>query len=271
MVAQVKELFFSLAGISLKRKLFWFVELLGDFLLPPRCPLCRSRLDRNGQLCPPCWHSLNLITAPCCDRLGIPFALPDPFAQASDTKLVSARAIAHPPGYDHARAAVLYNDPARQLVHGFKYRDRHDFAGIMAQLMANAGREILENADIIVPIPLHWTRLWSRRFNQSALLASRVAKLSDIPVFLDGLERIRSTRRQVGLTGYQRQKNVAGAFSVSAKLRTCLAGSRIVLIDDVLTTGATVEAATRSVRHAGARQVDVLTFATVAETIEGAI
>ncbi|MBZ0215137.1 MAG: ComF family protein [Fimbriimonadaceae bacterium] len=245
--------------------------LAGNFLLPPQCPVCRARIEVNGLLCPACWQSLDFIAAPYCDRMGIPFALIDPSARPENIRTTSARAIANPPAYDRARAAVLYNDPARRLVHGFKYRDRHDFVAIISRLMSQAGQDILRNADLLVPVPLHWTRLWHRRFNQSALLAGQISKLSGIPVDFDGLRRVKPTRRQVGLTAGQRRRNVSGAFAVSGDLSSRVSGYHVVLIDDVLTSGATVETAAKTLRHAGAGKVDVLTFALVAEVIEGAI
>lgn len=248
-----------------------FASVAGNFVLPPQCPICRARIDQASLLCPSCWQSLDFIAPPYCDSLGIPFALIDPSTSLGSSQTVSARAIANPPPYDRARAAVLYSDPARHLVHGFKYRDRHDFIAIVARLMAQAGQDILTDADRLIPVPLHWIRLWRRRFNQSALLAKQVSNLTGVPVDLDGLKRIKPTRQQVGLTSTQRRRNVSGAFAISPDIQRPISGQHIVLIDDVLTSGATVEAATQTLRKAGARKVDVLTFALVAEVIEGAI
>ena len=235
-----------------------------DFLLPPQCPVCRARLENSGQLCPGCWQTLDMIAPPYCDRLGIPFALP------GSGKPVSARALANPPEYDRARAAVLYNDPARRLVLGLKYRDRHDYIAIMVRMMVSAGGELLKDADLILPVPLHWTRLWSRRFNQSVQLASAISRITHIPVLLTGLDRIRRTPRQVGLTGQQRRRNVSGAFVVRDQAVPMISRRRVILVDDVLTTGATVEACAQVLRKSGAARVDILTFALVEDPIEGA-
>jgi len=205
-----------------------------------------------------------MIAPPYCDRLGIPFVLP------GSGPGISALAQADPPAYDRARAAVLYSEPARRLVLGFKYRDRHDYIAIMAQMMTAAGSDLLNEADFLIPVPLHWTRLWSRRFNQAAMLARAISRRSGVPVDPMGLARVRRTSHQVGLTGNQRRKNVSGAFVVSEAVRPAISDRRIILVDDVLTTGATVEACTRALRKAGAAQVDVLTFALIAEPIEGA-
>lgn len=236
-----------------------------DFVLPPQCPVCKSVIQDQGNLCGACWMSLNIVSAPVCDRLGVPFALP------ASPGTVSLEAQTNPPVYGRARCAVLFNEPARQLVHGLKYRDRHDYALPMARMMVQAGQELLIEADVIIPIPLHWRRLWSRRFNQSQQLAEHVGRLIDKPLLLDGLTRTRATPRQVGLTYGQRKRNVTGAFSVMPLKQEEIRGRGIVLIDDVLTTGATANAASRALLKAGAARVDVLIFAQVAEIIEAAI
>lgn len=238
---------------------------LVDFLLPPQCAACGARIDAHGALCGACWRSLRFIAPPYCQRLGIPFAV-DPGFPA-----VSARATSDPPDYDRARAAVLFDDVSRAMIHALKYRDRHDLARMMAGLMARAGGELLADATLIVPVPLHRGRLWSRRFNQAALLARIVADEADRPFVPDALIRTRPTAHQVGLTADQRRRNVAGAFAVSAGWAGRFKGQRICLVDDVLTTGATAEACARVARRAGAERVDALTFARVAQVIEAPI
>ncbi len=140
-----------------------------DIALPPLCPACREPVDGNG-LCAPCWSKLTLIARPYCERLGIPFAY-DP-----GPGVLSMEAIADPPAYHRARAAVRYDDVARKLVHALKYGDRLDLAPTMGRWMARAGGELLADADALIPVPLHWRRLWARRFNQSALLARVIAQ-----------------------------------------------------------------------------------------------
>ena len=238
---------------------------LVDFLLPPQCAACGGRIDAHGHVCGACWRSLRFISAPYCQRLGIPFAV-DPGFPA-----VSARAASDPPDYDRARAAVLFDDVSRAIIHALKYRDRHDLARMMAGLMANAGAELLADAPLILPVPLHRGRLWSRRFNQAALLARFIAEAAGHPFVPDALARTRPTAHQVGLTAEQRRRNVAGAFAVRADWASRFKGQRICLIDDVLTTGATVEACARVARRAGAERVDALTFARVAQVIEAPI
>lgn len=209
--------------------------------------------------------TLDLVELPVCDRLGIPFALP------AKPGTVSAGAEAAPPVFARARCAVLYNEPARQLVHGLKYRDRSDYALPMARMMFRAGHELLDGADIIMPVPLHARRLWSRRFNQSLQLAAHLSRFADVPLMYDGLSRTRATPQQVGLSDTQRKRKVANAFSVSARHVPVIRGHRVVLIDDVLTTGATANAASRALLRAGANNVDVLVFAQVAEILQAAI
>ncbi len=228
-----------------------------DFALPPLCPSCRAPLGDGMGLCAECWSKLSFIEPPFCARLGIPFTY-DP-----GPGLLSMQAIADPPAYDRSRAAVRYDDIARTLVHAFKYGDRLDFAPVMGRWMARAGRELLEGADALVPVPLHWRRLWARRFNQSAALAMEISGASGIPVVHDSLKRVRATVQQVGLSKTERAENVQGAFRVSGEGKAGIAGRRLVLVDDVLTSGATVDTCARALLRAGAAHVDVLVFARV--------
>jgi ComF family protein len=228
-----------------------------DVALPPLCPSCREPLGDGAGLCAACWSKLSLIEPPYCVRLGIPFVY-DP-----GPGLLSMEAIANPPAYQRARAAVRYDEVAKALVHGFKYGDRLDLAPMMGRWMARAGRELLTGADGLVPVPLHWRRLWARRFNQSAALAGAISAVSGVPVLHGPLKRVRATRQQVGLSQAQRAENVQGAFRVPAELRGAVAGRRLILVDDVLTSGATVDTCARALLRAGAAQVDVLVFARV--------
>ncbi len=161
------------------------------------------------------------------------------------------------------RAALRYDDVARKLVHAFKYLDRLDLAPMPGQWMARAGRELLAEADALVPVPLHWRRLWGRRFNQLATLAGAIFRLSGVPVLHDALARVRATPQQVGLSKSARTDNVQGGFRVLADKKAEVAGRRLVLIDDVLTSGATVDTCARALLRAGAAHVDVLVFAWV--------
>jgi ComF family protein len=227
-----------------------------DIGLPPLCPVCRDPVDDNA-LCAACWSKLSFIARPFCERLGIPFAY-DP-----GPGLLSMEAIADPPAYHRARAAVRYDDVARALVHAFKYGDRLDLGPMMGRWVATAGREILAEADALVPVPLHWRRLWTRRFNQSAALAEQVSRTSGVAVTHGALKRVKATAHQVGLSRPERAVNVQGAFRVPAEGKVDVSGRRLVLVDDVLTSGATVDACARALLRAGAASVDVLVFARV--------
>jgi ComF family protein len=158
---------------------------------------------------------------------------------------------------------VRFDETARVLVHALKYADRLDLAPIMGRWMANAGRTLTAEADLIVPVPLHWRRQWARRFNQSALLAEVVGKASGRRVSHGALKRLKATAQQIGLARSERAQNVQGAFWVRPDARIEVVGRRLVLVDDVLTTGATIEACTRALMRAGAASVDVLVFARV--------
>jgi ComF family protein len=231
-----------------------------DVALPPLCPACRELVGDNG-LCAACWSKLSLIAPPYCERLGIPFAY-DP-----GPGVLSMQAIADPPAYTRARAAVRYDEIARTLVHSLKYGDRLDLAPTAGRWMARAGRELLEDADALVPVPLHWRRLWARRFNQSALLAKTIAEIAGVPVAENALKRVKPTVQQVGLTQKERAGNVQGAFRVPAEGKAAVKGRRLVLVDDVLTSGATADACARTLLRAGARNVDVVVFARVVDEV----
>lgn len=230
---------------------------LADIILPPTCPGCGALAGGHGALCEECWPKVQFIEKPICPILGTPFSYD------MGEGIVSAAAIADPPRFDRARSAVLFDDLARSLVHGLKYRDRTDLAKMMARWMLRAGDGYVEECHAIVPVPLHRWRLVRRRYNQAAELARALAHLSGRPMLAGALVRRRRTRQQVGLAARQRQENVRNAFLVPEREMAGVAGRRIVLVDDVYTTGATVEAATRTLRRAGAEEVTVLTFARV--------
>jgi ComF family protein len=175
------------------------------------------------------------------------------------------------PAYDRARAAVRYDDVARALVQRFKYSDRLDLAPMMGRWMARAGRELLADADALLPVPLHWRRLWSRRFNQAAALAGTISEIAKVPVLHGAIARVRATPQQVGLTKPQRADNVQGAFRVPQERKPDVAGKRLVLIDDVLTSGATADTCARALLGAGAAHVDVLVFARVVAPLRATI
>ncbi|PWR24783.1 amidophosphoribosyltransferase [Zavarzinia aquatilis] len=239
-----------------------FTGLL-DFLLPPACLGCDAAVDAPGRLCPECWPNVGFITAPQCACCGLPFELPVP----AGTRCGGC--IAHPPPFTVARAAARYGGPMRELLLRFKHADRLDLAPSLARLMAQAGVEALADADALVPVPLHWRRRLMRRYNQSAELARAISRIAHVPVLPQALVRARPTPPQGRLGRLARLRNVAGAFSVPAGAKGGIAGKHLVLIDDVLTTGATVYACARVLKAAGAARVDVLTAARVIHDGDG--
>jgi ComF family protein len=226
---------------------------------PPTCIGCGGATGEPHSLCARCWSQIAFIERPFCERLGTPFAID------LGMPLLSPAAIAEPPVFERARAVARYDDVARRLVHRLKYGDRLELARALATMMVRSGAELLAEAQVIVPVPLHRWRLWWRRFNQAMALASVVSKASGVPCDPFLLARVKPTKPQVGLSKAQRGENLQGAFRVPAEARPRLEGKRVLLVDDVLTTGATANAASRALLRGGARAVDVLAFARVAE------
>lgn len=232
-----------------------------DLALPPLCLGCAKPVGTAGSLCPACWQSMDFIARPYCERLGTPFST-DP-----GPGLLSLKAIAEPPAFGRARAAARYDGTARLLVHRLKYSDRLDLGTAMGRWMVRAGHEVLAEAELLVPVPLHRMRFWGRRFNQAGELAKAVSRETGLPVAHEALRRVKATRSQVGLSASERVKNVSGAFRPGLDAKGTVRGRRVLLIDDVMTTGSTLNAAANVLRRAGATEVDALVFALVAERI----
>ena len=228
-----------------------------DLVYPPTCLDCGAPVASADALCPSCFRKLRPITAPYCPRLGIPFAV------ALGEGALSAEAIADPPPYQRSRSAVVYNEVARAVVGRLKYGDRPELAGFCARLMVRAGAEFWEAGPVLVPVPLARRRQLERLYNQSTELARVLGRLTGLAVDPGLVKRSRHTRQQVGLSADARHRNVAGAFTAHPDLARRLAGRRIVLVDDVITTGSTVAALTRALNRAGADKVDVISFARV--------
>lgn len=228
---------------------------LADLVYPPSCPGCGIRALRHDALCPRCWSGIRFIERPYCEVMGLPFS------HDLGAGILSAEAIAEPPVFDRQRSVAAHDGVVRQLVHGLKYRDRTDLARMMAGWMLRASDGTVAGCDAIVPVPLHRLRLAGRKFNQAAELARHLAVLSGKPLLPSALLRVKATRHQVGLGATARVDNLRGAFAVPEARQNEIFGRRIVLVDDVYTTGATVSAATRTLKKAGATDVTVLTFA----------
>ena len=235
-----------------------------DALLPPRCLACRTEVAAPGTLCPACWQKLAFLGPPHCARCGYPFPY-DPGPGALCAECTRA-----PPLWAKARAVLRYDDASRALAVPFKHADRTDMAPALGAWLARAGAEVLADADVLVPVPLHRWRLIVRRYNQAALLAHATGRIAGIPVAPDALVRRRNTPSQGRLKPGERARNVRGAFAVRPGREDALAGRRVVLVDDVFTTGATVEACTRALRAGGAASVAVLTLARVIRPQVGA-
>lgn len=231
--------------------------LVLNLLLPPRCLVCGGGVERPGALCGACWRALSFLAPPLCAACGFPFD----FELGAGTLCGACHR--EPPSYDRARAVLRYDEASRGLLLGFKHGDRTEGAPAFGAWLARAGGELIADCDVVLPVPLHRRRLFARRYNQSALLAQALGRATGLPVLPDSLRRIRNTASQGRLSASARRRNVAGAFRVAPGASERLGGRRVLLVDDVLTTGATVEACARTLKRAGAAGVDVLTLARV--------
>lgn len=228
-----------------------------DALLPPRCLSCGEPVDRQGGLCAHCWGGLVFVEAPLCACCGLPFPYP------VEGENLCGACLREAPPFGRARSVLVYDDASRPLVLAFKHADRTHAAGAFGAWLVRAGAGILDGADLLVPVPLHRWRLFRRRYNQAALLALAVGRAAGVRVVPDLLVRRRRTPTQGGLDRDGRRRNVAGAFALRRGMGEVVAGRRVVLVDDVLTTGATVSECARVLLRAGAAGVDVLTLARV--------
>ncbi len=246
---------------QIKQLLYSFTRYCSDLVLPPVCIACKTSTHQHETLCPTCWYQTNFIVPPICDRLGIPL----PYSLGGTT--VSAAALAYPPVFNRARSVAHFEGPVKSMIHALKYADQHEGVKLFSRWMSQAGKDILNKDSLIIPVPLSRTRLWSRRFNQSALLAQAIGAYCNIPVNCLSIKRVKHTRAQVGLTRKQREKNVSAAFKVPKTGLSAIQDKNIVLVDDVLTTGATINACTKALLKAKANKVDVLTLARVVDPV----
>ena len=230
-----------------------------DFLVPTACIHCGHPVGDDGGLCASCWSRAHFVSRPFCEISG------KPFPHDMGAGAVSPSAIADPPPFDRMRCAMAYGEVARGLVSRLKFSDRTDLARWMAGWMVVAGGELVAECQVAVPVPLHRRRLASRRYNQSAELARHICGQTGIDYQPMALIRARATRQQVGLDAGERQRNVQGAFRVPPERRPLVEGRRVLLIDDVHTSGATTRACARALRRAGVSGIDVLVFASVVD------
>lgn len=230
-----------------------------DILLPPTCPCCDAAVSAPGLMCADCYRELTFLTEPLCRCCGAPF----PSGHRRGEAQLCTGCCAQPPLFDRARAAFLYDAAAARLILPLKYADRTDLAGVLALHMARAGKALIEAADLLVPVPLHRRRLFKRRYNQAALLAHALRRRCGLPVLPDALIRTRPTVSLGTLSASARAAELSGAIALRASRSGQIRGRRVLLIDDVLTSGATANACTRALRLAGAARIDVLAGARV--------
>lgn len=224
-----------------------------DIIYPPQCLSCRKLVGQKGNLCSDCWEGIHFLSDPQCDQCGIPFEF------ETGKEMLCGNCITKEPPYKKARSVFKYDDASRSLITGFKYSDKLHISDHFAKWMLRVGKEFIDEADIIVPVPLHRVRLFMRRYNQAALLSKSLGNNSGLNVCNDMLVRSKNTRPQAGLLFKQRALNVRGAFKINPKYTSYIVGKNIILVDDVMTTGATIEACAKVLKKAGAASVNVLT------------
>lgn len=228
-------------------------------IFPHRCAGCGALAETDG-LCPACWTEVPFITGLACDLCGAP--LP---GDADDAPAYCDQCLEAPPPWARGRAATRYDRMARRLVLGLKHGDRTELAPLLGAWLRQAGDDLLGAGAFLVPIPLHWTRRLRRGFNQAALLAREVSRRSGTPVAWEGLTRRRRTPPQGRRSREARAENVADAFRADPRWAPVLAGRRLVLVDDVMASGATMAAAARALAAVGPEEISVLVLARVAD------
>ena len=234
----------------------WALGRAVDFALPPRCAGCGAVTDGPHRFCMACWQSLHFLGDPCCTRCGFPFEI-----ALSGVEECGA-CLADPPPFDRLRAAVAYGDVARKVALKLKYARRPGVAETLARFMARH-MEGLPQETIIVPVPLHRWRIWSRGYNQAALIASALGRRGGHRVELDLLHRVKATPSLRGLGRNARARAMRGAFAVAPGAKMRFEGRPVLLVDDVYTSGATVRACASALKRAGAGAVNIICWARV--------
>lgn len=227
-----------------------------DLAYPPRCPSCHQHVGADGNFCGPCFNRLRVIEAPLCQCCGIPFVI-----GVGEEYMLCPECLDETPEFDAVRAALVYDNVSGPLVTSLKFNDQWAGLSRYVQMMLRLGRPLTEGADMLVPVPLHWRRLFRRKFNQSALLAYGLARQTELPCVPTMLQRVQHTKPQMRLDRATRLKSVKNAFAVPDTMHDLLQDKVVVLVDDVVTTGATVNACARVLKKAGAREVRVIALA----------
>jgi len=231
-----------------------------NFILPPRCIASGEIVDQQGMVSPVLWRELNFISNPKCECCGFPF---DFDLEGLNDGNLCASCIKYPPKFEKARSALIYDDASRDIILGFKHGDQTHAIPTFTPWLLRVGKELLDETDLIIPVPLHPTRLIRRRFNQAGLIAQSLSKAQNIPTILNGLIRLRAAPTQGYLDMKERKRNVRKAFRVNPRHQHVLKGKKVLLIDDVFTTGATINECTKELLKVGVQSVSVLTVARV--------
>ncbi len=236
-------------------KKVWIQNCL-HFIFPPLCPLCKDVVDGENTLCPTCWPHIEFIADPCCDQCGLPLATA---SLHEKEKCISC--LQHHFSFTQNRSAILYTQTSKKMILDLKHGHKLSIAPLLAQWMVRSGHKLIEKSDILIPVPLHWTRLLKRGFNQAAVLTQHIGKKTNTPYLLNTLKRVKRTPSQDGLSASARQKNVHHAFIVPNPQD--IRGKSLLLIDDVMTTGSTLEACAKVLIQSGAKCVRTLTVGRV--------
>lgn len=235
-----------------------------DFVFPPRCPLCCQIVSQANTSCASCWQQLNFISSPFCYQCGLPFDFSDGEDSLAFQKCLSC--LESPPAFSLARSAYVYDDLSKKMILSFKHGSSFHLIPFFTHALATAGQDLFKDIDLIIPVPLHWYRLYKRGFNQSSLLAQYLGKLIQKKVNVSGLKKIKNTPSQGGLSVEERKKNVSHCFKVHSPQK--IKNKSILLVDDVMTTGATLNACAHILLKEGqAKEVRTLCLARVKNSL----
>jgi ComF family protein len=234
-----------------------------DLILPPRCPVNGTIVDSVGAISPQAWKELTFISSPHCPCCGIPFAVENDAVFPLMADYLCGQCLSTPRHFEKSKSLLVYDDGSRKMILSFKHADAPHLHTTLAPLLVNLGKDFLNPDSVLVPIPLHWRRLVSRRYNQSAILANAMSKISGVICWPDVLMRVRHTPPQGHKSAKDRYQNVAGAFEINSIYQDKLNDKKIVLIDDVFTTGATLDECAKVLKSAGVKSVNLLTLARV--------